>query len=114
MGGTMRVVTNRQRVPAGKVSFRVGNAGTLVHELVILPLNSGAAVGQRPVGADNRVDEAGSLGEASSTCGEAAGDGTAPGTFSWVTVDLLPGDYELVCNLAGHYAAGMYTRLHVG
>jgi uncharacterized cupredoxin-like copper-binding protein len=114
MGGTMRVVTNRQRVPAGKVSFRVGNAGTLVHELVILPLNGGAAVGQRHVGSDNRVDEAGSLGEASSTCREGAGDGIVPGTFSWVTVNLPSGDYELICNLAGHYAAGMYTGLRVG
>jgi uncharacterized cupredoxin-like copper-binding protein len=114
MGGTMRVVTNRQRVPAGVVSFRVGNAGTLVHELVILPLTAGPAVGQRRVGSDNRVDEEGGLGEASSTCGEGAGDGISPGTFSWVTVNLPSGDYELVCNLAGHYAAGMYTGLQVG
>jgi uncharacterized cupredoxin-like copper-binding protein len=26
---------------------------------------------------------------------------------------LAPGQYELVCNLPNHYAAGMYTRLVV-
>jgi uncharacterized cupredoxin-like copper-binding protein len=114
MGGTMRIMTNRSTVPAGTVSFRVGDAGTLVHELVILPLSPGAQVGQRVVGSDGRVDETGSLGEASTTCGAGAGDGIDPGTFSWVTVTLPAGDYELVCNLAGHYAAGMYTGLHVG
>ena len=113
MGGTMRIVANRSTVPSGVVSFRVANAGTLVHELVILPLGPGTALGQRSVGTENRVDETGSLGEASSTCGGGAGDGIAPRTFSWVTAMLPAGDYELVCNLAGHYAAGMYTQLHV-
>jgi uncharacterized cupredoxin-like copper-binding protein len=114
MGGTMRVVTNRQRVPPGTVSFRVGNIGTLVHELVVLPLSSGANVGQRQVGSDKRVNETASVGEASNTCGVGAGDGIGPGAVSWVTLNLRAGDYELVCNLAGHYAAGMYTGLRVG
>ncbi|MGV8964931.1 MAG: sulfocyanin-like copper-binding protein [Cellulomonas sp.] len=26
---------------------------------------------------------------------------------------LAPGHYELICNLPGHYAAGMYTELTV-
>jgi uncharacterized cupredoxin-like copper-binding protein len=30
-----------------------------------------------------------------------------------VTVTLAPGHYELVCNLPGHYTAGMYTQLDV-
>jgi uncharacterized cupredoxin-like copper-binding protein len=28
-------------------------------------------------------------------------------------VTLPPGRYELVCNLPGHYAAGMYSQLSV-
>jgi uncharacterized cupredoxin-like copper-binding protein len=36
-----------------------------------------------------------------------------PGASGWVTVTLPPGRYELVCNLPGHYAAGMYTQLTV-
>jgi len=63
--------------------------------------------------ADAKIDEAGSLGEASKTGGAGAGDGIAPGASGWVTVTLAPGHYELVCNLPRHYAAGMYTQLNV-
>ena len=112
-GGMMRVLTSRARVSAGTVSFRVVNTGSLVHELVVIPLTSGQGVGERAVGADGRVDETGSVGEASKTCGAGAGDGINPGAIGWVTLTLAPGNYELVCNLHGHYGAGMYAFLAV-
>ncbi len=59
------------------------------------------------------MSEAGSLGEASRSCGEGAGDGIAPGAASWVTLHLAAGRYELICNLPGHYAMGMFTELDV-
>ena len=31
----------------------------------------------------------------------------------WVTLQLTPGRYELVCNLKNHYANGMYQELDV-
>lgn len=108
----MSVAASPSSVPAGQVSFRVWNAGMMVHELVILPLQPGG-VGTRTVGSDGRVSEAGSLGEASRTCGERAGDGIAPGTAGWVTLGIDPGGYELICNLPGHYAMGMFTGLEV-
>jgi uncharacterized cupredoxin-like copper-binding protein len=114
MGGgrMMNVAASPSAVAAGDVSFRVWNAGMTVHELVVLPLPSGG-VGTRPVGLDGRVSEAGSLGEASKSCGAGAGDGIAPGAVSWVTLHLAPGRYELICNLPGHYAMGMFTELDV-
>ena len=111
--GMMRIFVDRSQVAAGQVSFRIANTGSLVHELVVLPLPSGQQVGERYIGTDNRVDETGSLGEASKTCGSGAGDGIDPGAVGWVTLSLAPGNYELVCNLAGHYAAGMYAELTV-
>jgi len=111
-GGMMRLAASRHTVPAGTVSFRVSNVGSLVHELVVLPLATGDTAGEPPVGTDNRVEETASLGEASNNCGAGAGDGIEPGGLSWVTLNLPTGDYEFVCNLAGHYAAGMYTTLH--
>ena len=113
MGGTMRVLSDRASVPAGTVSLRVANTGSLVHEFVVLPLAEGQQVGERAVGSDNRVDETGSVGEASRTCGAGGGDGIDSGALGWVTLTLAPGRYELLCNLAGHYAAGMYTGLTV-
>ena len=112
-GGMMRIFVDRPQVPAGQVSFRVANTGSLVHELVVLTLPAGQPVGERYIGSDNRIDETGSLGEASKTCGSGAGDGIDPGAVGWVTLNLAPGNYELVCNLPGHYAAGMYAELTV-
>ncbi|MFF7408833.1 sulfocyanin-like copper-binding protein [Streptomyces lydicus] len=100
-------------VPAGVVSLRVVNAGTLDHEVVVLPLPTGHAAGERLTGGDGRVDEAGSLGEASLSCGGGAGEGIAPGAMAWTTVTVPPGRYELVCNFPGHYTAGMYAELDV-
>jgi uncharacterized cupredoxin-like copper-binding protein len=114
MGGTMRVVASRHDVNTGTVSFRVANVGSIVHELVVLPLAAGEQVGSRTVGNDGKVSETDSLGEASNTCGTGAGDGINPGALGWVTLHLPRGNYELVCNLPGHYASGMYTELRVG
>ncbi|HEY5179926.1 MAG TPA: sulfocyanin-like copper-binding protein [Dermatophilaceae bacterium] len=112
-GGAMGLSTDHATVPHGTVSFLVTNDGSIDHEMVVLPLAGSQTAGARPVGGDGKVDEAGSLGEASKTGGAGAGDGIAPGASGWVTVTLAPGHYELVCNLPRHYAAGMYTQLNV-
>ncbi len=108
----MNVAASPSSIPAGDVSFRVWNAGIMVHELVVLPLPPNG-VGTRTVGSDGRVSEEGNLGEGSRTCGEGAGEGIAPGAAGWVILHLDPGRYELICNLPGHYAAGMFTELDV-
>lgn len=110
-GGGMRMSADRATVPSGRVSFLVTNGGSINHEMIILPLPDNQIAATRPVGGDGKVDEKGSLGEASATCGEGAGQGIAPGASGWVTITLAPGRYELLCNLPGHYAAGMYTQL---
>jgi uncharacterized cupredoxin-like copper-binding protein len=100
-------------VAAGKISLVALNMGWRTHELVILPLASGAAAGQRIPGVDGEVVETGSLGEASGSCVSGSGAGITAGTVGWTTVTLPPGRYELVCNLANHYLAGMYQELVV-
>ena len=112
-GGPMGLTADHATVPHGTVSFLVTNDGSIDHEMVVLPLAASQTVGARSVGGEGKVDEAGSLGEASKTAGAGAGDGIAPGGSGWVTVTLAPGHYELVCNLANHYRAGMNTQLDV-
>ena len=109
----MRLVVDRSTVPAGTVSLVLSNAGFRTHELVVLPLAAGQQAGARPVGTDRKVDETGSLGEASRTGGSGAGEGIQPGTAGWTTLNLPAGRYELICNLPGHYAAGMYAEITV-
>jgi len=111
--GVMRLSVDRATVPAGSVSFVATNFGGIDHELVVLPLGDNQRAGMRPIGGDAKIDEAGSLGEASASGAEGAGGGIRPGSSGWVTLTLAPGRYELVCNLPGHYGAGMSTELTV-
>ncbi len=121
MIGMMRIVINPATVPPGQVSFRVTNAGALNHELVILPLAKGQyPPGQRAIGPDGKVDEAGSLVKPHAPAVLTKVTRTPPtpasppgGASGWTTVNLTPGRYELICNLAGHYWTGMYAELDV-
>ena len=109
--GMQRIFVVPSSVPAGPVSLRVHNTGALTHEVMVLPLNANQYPGQRAIGTNNHVDETGSLAEASRSCGADAGDGVLAGATAWTTVNLPPGRYELLCNIAGHYGAGMYAEL---
>lgn len=117
--GMMRILVYPTSIPAGQVSLRVTNGGALSHELVVLPLANGQLPGKRLSGPDGRVDESGSLGEVSRTCGAGQGDeqspdyGIVPQAAGWTTITLAPGRYELICNIAGHYVAGMSAGLDV-
>jgi uncharacterized cupredoxin-like copper-binding protein len=111
--GRMTVLVDPVQVHAGQVSLKVDNIGWRTHEMVVLPLAAGQAIGQRPVGLTGKIEEAGSLGEVSGSCAAGSGDGLLPGATGWTTLALQPGRYELVCNLPGHYAAGMYAELEV-
>ena len=55
---------------------------------------------------ENRVDKdkAGDKGEVSEL---------DPGKSDTLTVDLTPGKYLLICNVPGHYGAGMWTEFTV-
>jgi uncharacterized cupredoxin-like copper-binding protein len=109
----MGLIADQTSVPHGTVSFFVTNDGSINHEMVVLPLADSQAAGTRPIAGDAKVDETDSLGEASKTNGEGAGEGIVPGASGWMTITLAPGHYELVCNLAGHYRSGMFTELTV-
>ena len=109
----MNLSLSSTTVPQGQVSFRVVNGGVWVHELAVLPLGSGQNIGQRRIEADNKVDESASLGHVEGSCGADEGDGIAPGATGWTMITLSPGRYELICNIAGHYRAGMYALLEV-
>ena len=99
MGGRSMVLSTGVRtVPAGRVTLVAANRGTRPHELVVLPLPAGQPAGVRAVAADDTVDESGSLGEASRSCAAGEGPGIAAGATGWMTLDLRPGRYELVCN----------------
>lgn len=113
MGARMMLRATPTSVPAGKVSLVAENMGWRTHELVVLPISQGASAGQRIAGADGKVAEASSLGEASNSCAPGAGQGITARSAGWTTITLKPGPYELICNLPNHYADGMHAELTV-
>lgn len=93
MGDSPMMVTLHavpKTVRSGRVSFVARNRGGLVHEMLVLPLPADGP-GTRRAGRDGKVDESSSVGEASRSCAEGPGDGIAPGSGSWVTLNLKPG-----------------------
>jgi uncharacterized cupredoxin-like copper-binding protein len=87
--GEMFVKADTTSVKAGKVTFAVRNTGETMHGLAIV-----AAPAKAPGG---MLDESAFL---------AKGKELMAGAGDMVTAQLKPGRYELVCFLAGHYAAG--------
>ena len=88
---------------AGDVTFDITNDGKQVHEIVVIKTDKKAA-DLGPADAEGKVSETGSQGE--------TGDMEA-GTSKTLTLKLDKGHYALICNIPGHYAAGMYADLTV-
>jgi uncharacterized cupredoxin-like copper-binding protein len=89
--------------PAGSVTFDITNDGPSTHEFVVfktdlaqdaLPVD-GSTVSEDTL---DLVDEA---------------EDIAPGVGTSLTVDLEPGAYVVICNVEGHYKAGMHAALTV-
>jgi uncharacterized cupredoxin-like copper-binding protein len=96
-------------VRAGTVTLRVHNAGPDRHELIVLPLHRGEAIGRLPLRRDGfTVDE-----ELLQNQEPGSITPQQPGHTEDVTVNLAPGRYVLFCNMEGHYMAGMQTELVV-
>jgi uncharacterized cupredoxin-like copper-binding protein len=88
-------------VSAGTVTFELTNDGKLMHEMVVIKTDKGAANLALPNG---EADESDAVDEvADLPAGESA----------TLELDLDAGTYALVCNLPGHYAAGMYADFTV-
>jgi uncharacterized cupredoxin-like copper-binding protein len=95
------VTPQTRSVRAGEVTFEAANDGQSPHELAVIKTNK--APGALPV-AKGVADETGDLGEA---------EDIDAGSAKSVTLVLKPGHYVLICNLAGHYQAGMHAAFTV-
>ena len=91
--------------PAGDLTFRIKNSGSIDHEFLVVKtaLADGAIPVEGGLFAEDQegiqvVDEIPQF---------------AAGRTEELTVTLDPGQYQLVCNLPGHYQAGMHTTFIV-
>jgi len=100
--GTMSMTVSPSSVRHGKVKFTVENAGSEVHEFVVLKTKK--KFDGLPVNADDEVNEATARGEI---------ENIGAGKTKSKTMKLTRGHYVLVCNIAGHYGAGMRADFKV-
>jgi len=96
-----KVIPSVRRAQAGKVTFVVRNAGQIDHDFVVLRTNLPPG-GLPSVGA--RAKEVGRRGRIPVF---------GPGKTRRLTLDLKPGKYVLICNVPGHYKAGMFVGFRV-
>lgn len=104
--GMMAIRIDRDTVPAGEIRFDVTNwSRGLVHEMLVVPVADVEA--PLPYDAtEGRVAE-------SQVKVIADTEDMRPNASRTVDVTLTPGAYLLICNVPGHYAAGMVTALTV-
>jgi uncharacterized cupredoxin-like copper-binding protein len=95
-----KVTPSRTSVAHGKVTFNVSNSSGMEHELVVIRTNTRAA---KLKIVNGRASEKGSVGEV-----ELAGHRSRK-----LTLNLKKGHYALICNVGGHYMAGMHADLTV-
>jgi uncharacterized cupredoxin-like copper-binding protein len=105
-GSAMAIKLDQPNVKAGKVTFDVSNeAMSEDHEMILIRLKDKNQT--LPFLKDkHRIDESKvkSLGEVADL---------KPGDHGSFTATLKPGAYELLCNVKGHYEAGMRAVLTV-
>ena len=89
--------------PTGAITFDITNDGPSTHEFVVFTAD--LAEDALPV-------DGSTVDEANLDLVDEAED-IAPGVGTSLTVDLEPGSYVVICNVEGHYAAGMHAALTV-
>ena len=98
-----KITVNVPSVKAGKIKIGVRNLGTMEHSFEVLKTD--LPPDKLPVdGASAKAKEDGKVGEIPSI---------PAGKSASVTIDLTPGKYVFICNIAGHYGLGMHTGFTV-
>ena len=93
--------TKKIDAKAGKLKVKLDNDGKAPHEFVVI--KTADAPDKLPTKGGG-ADEKGSVGEIEETKG---------GTSASHEFDLKPGHYVFICNVPGHYTAGMNGEIDV-
>jgi uncharacterized cupredoxin-like copper-binding protein len=99
------VTANPTSTGSGQVTFNLKNDGAVIHELLVIRTAADPAALPQSGG---RVDEA---NPGLDIAGQIPN--VAAGSTGKVTAGLPAGNYVLICNVPGHYQAGMHTPFTV-
>jgi hypothetical protein len=98
-----RIVVTPDHISAGEAELVVTNHGPDTHELIVVRSRDS----DLPVRLDGLTVNEEALHAVATV------EGVAPEGVRRVRLHLAPGRYELFCNMAGHFMAGMYGDLVV-
>jgi len=102
-----RVGLSSTNLAVGKYTFQISNVGQVPHELLVFQTDISPA--SLPTASDGAIQE-----DAPGVNKVSDGDNLDPGASQTRAVDLSkPGTYVFVCNLPGHFKAGMYSVVTV-
>lgn len=106
MHGMMSIRVDQPTVKAGAVEFDVTNwSGSVLHEMLIVSVdNPNAPLPYDYTRARVPEDQVKVMGEVSDL---------KPSATKALNITLAPGSYLLICNVPGHYAAGMVAPFAV-
>jgi uncharacterized cupredoxin-like copper-binding protein len=99
------IKTDATTAKAGEVTFTVTNDGTIEHEFLVVKTD--IADGKIPVDGDRFSETSDGVKLIDEI------EGMTKGATETLTVTLAAGNYQLVCNVPGHYTAGMHTAFTV-
>jgi uncharacterized cupredoxin-like copper-binding protein len=94
-------ITGASSAKAGKVTFKVKNAASFEHELVVIKTSTKAS--KLKTTSSGKAVTTGKRGEV-----EVGGSATKN-----LTLTLKKGHYALICNVGNHYKQGMYKDFTV-
>ena len=98
-----KITVDVPSVKAGKIKIGVRNLGNMEHSFQVLKTDLPAD--KLPIdSASAKAKEDGKVGEIASI---------PAGKSAAVTLDLTPGKYVFICNIASHYQLGMHTGFTV-
>ena len=98
-----KLVTDHPSIASGHVVVGIRNHAAMLHELKVI--KSDLAPDQLPMdGGTAKAREDGKVGELLNI---------SAGASRKLVLDLAPGKYVLICNVAGHYQLGMRVGLEV-
>jgi len=100
-----KVSVSPNAATAGEVKFTIENKGTIGHEFLVVKTD--ILDGKITLDGDHFSEPSPGL-EVIDEIGEFPAGGT-----ELLVLSLEAGNYQLVCNLPGHYAAGMHTTFVV-
>ena len=101
-----KVNVSSRSADEGDVIFSIANYGSIPHEFLVVKTDF--EPGKIPLTSEDRFSE---NGEGVDVVDEIAE--WPVNTAGVLKVNLKPGNYQLLCNIAGHYKAGMYTAFRV-